>query len=73
MGPKFALHPDFVISASDGQEHFIGVSQLARLYQLRPGEYTVIDWRRPSTWLGQPDGLFHLYPRSDGNYGRPAC
>ena len=69
--PRFALHPDFVI-ADDGQEHYIGVAQLARLYQLRPGEYTVMDWRRPETCLGRDwDAYVHLYPRSDGKYGRP--
>lgn len=64
--PKYALHPGHVISKMDGEEHYIGVYQLARLYELDEGEYIV--WK---TLAYRYDDYVHLYPRYDGNYGRP--
>lgn len=72
--PKFALHPGWVISKTDGDDHRISAGQLARLYKLKTYEYIV--WRGSA--LASEDQLgrryedfIHLYPRYDGNYGRP--
>lgn len=65
---KYALHPGWITSKFDGEEHYIGISKLADLYELRPGEYHV--WQEPHDircW----DDYIHLYPSYDGNYGRP--
>lgn len=69
---KYALHPGYVTSKTDDDEHYIGIAQLARLYQLRSTEYIVWDDREPHASLrGTWDDYIHLYPRFDGNYGRP--
>lgn len=66
--PKYALHPGVVISRNDGQKHFIGVGALATLYRLRHYEYIVWDKdKHGRSW----DDYVHLYPKTDGNYGRP--
>ena len=71
MKPKYAIHPDFITSRTDGDHHFIGVSELVYLYKLKPSEYIVWDSRRPETYLGlDPDQYIHLFPRNDGNYRR---
>lgn len=72
MNKKFALHPGYITSKSDGDQHYIGSAQLARLYELRQSEYVVWDdmndRRQPQeVW----DRYIHLYPSYDGNYGRP--
>lgn len=69
---KYALHPGFITSERDGDLHYIGVAQLARLYQLRPSEYIVWDRKRPETYQGREwNDYVHLYPSYRGNYGRP--
>jgi hypothetical protein len=69
MLPKYALHPGYVISKNDGDEHYISAGQLARLYRLGPFEYCV--WVEPNIYLRVWEDYIHLYPRYDGNYGRP--
>jgi hypothetical protein len=69
---KYAVHPGFVISRIDGDKHFINSAQLARLYELDSDEYIVWNEREPRTYLGRrEEDYIHLYPRYDGNYGRP--
>jgi hypothetical protein len=67
---KYAIHPGWITSMVDGDSHYIGVGQLVRLYQLLPGEW--IRWELEADKAGRdPEGYIHLYPRFDGNYGRP--
>lgn len=65
--PRFLVCPGMVRAQHDGDWHYVGVAELVRLYELRPGEYLVDDGR-----LGVfSDDLLVLAPRYDGNYGRP--
>ena len=64
---RYIIHPDFVISQSDGQEHFIDYIRLIELYRLDPRE--CVDWRLCTT-RGKEDDI-HLYPRYDGKYEIP--
>lgn len=63
---KFVVCPGKVKSVNDGDWHYVGVAALVRLYELRPDEYVVAGRARGH------QGLVPLYPRRDGNYGRPA-
>jgi hypothetical protein len=67
---RYVLHPGHVISANDGQMHFIGGHRLARLYGLdiRSQIVELGDRRRRRDLPGD----VHLYPRFDGNYRLPA-
>lgn len=65
--PKYALHPGWVTSKKDGEDHYIGVALLERLYELRSNEYIV--WRDRGF---DAEEYIHLYPRYDGKYGRPS-
>jgi hypothetical protein len=69
MAKKYAIHPGWIRSKSDGDEHYVGIAQLASLYELSPSEYVV--WtdhdNRGRTWRD----YVHLYPSYEGNYGRP--
>lgn len=61
---KYILCPEYVVSQSDGDLHYIGTAQLARLYGLRPHE-----WIDGSDLRGRDTtGMIHLHPRTDGNY-----
>jgi hypothetical protein len=66
--PKYALHGGFVISRNDGDEHFVSAVKLIDLYELRPDEYCL--WSTNNYGRVWEDYV-HLYPRVDGNYGRP--
>lgn len=63
--PEFCLVPGFVISQQDGDEHYIGVGALSRLYRVQLGRCRIHDYRI----ISQCEGLVHLRPRADGNYG----
>jgi hypothetical protein len=68
---RYILHSGFVISASDGDRHYINTSKLARLYGLSPNDANVVcvdDYMRGVRWR---DGDIHLHPRMDGNYKLP--
>lgn len=68
MAKKYALHPGHIFSKSDHERHYIGASQLARLYELLPHEYIIWD----DTFDGRyREDYIHLYPSYEGNYGRP--
>lgn len=67
--PKYAIHPGWIRSQADGDEHYIGIGQLVRLYKLEPGEYCV--WVSPFNLGRVYTDYVHLFPRDDGNYGRP--
>jgi len=63
----YAIHPGWITSLYDGDRHYIGVGSLVRLYELRTGEW--IPWHNNKG--RDPNKYIHLYPRPDGNYGRP--
>lgn len=66
---RYAIHPGYVISKTDGDRHYIPAQILADLYGLRPDEYIIWDDQRPETYLGRrEEDYVHLYPRYDGNY-----
>ncbi len=68
----YALHPGYIYSRKDGDRHFIGMSQLVDLYQLRHDEVVVWDSERPETFLAKNwDDYIHLFPREDGKYELP--
>lgn len=67
------LHPGEITSKNDGDRHFIGGAQLARLYGVLPiDEVTTFDPRNPthSEEYEKHHGLsvIHLYPRREGDY-----
>jgi len=69
---RYYLHPGKVRSISDGEIHYIGVGQLARLYNLSLRSPNVIvqnDMYRED-YLGYTfrNGDIHLYPRERGDY-----
>jgi hypothetical protein len=64
--PRYALHPGWVTSKTDGDEHYIGLGQLIKLYKLRPGEY--FRWNEHGHLRND---YIHLYPNYHGLYGRP--
>lgn len=74
---RYAVHPDFVISKSDGGVHYIDARQLAWCYRLHPDQYIVIDdsmdRRTYAVQMRRAEelGLIHLYPRFDGDYTLP--
>ena len=63
---RYVLHPGYVVSASDGQEHFIGGPRLASLYRVDILDPRVVFGDMPG-YCEQP-GDIHLRPRSDGRY-----
>ncbi len=64
---RYVLHPGYVTSRNDGQRHYVGIAQLAKLYGL--------DIRAPNVAIAYglrslddlPDDV-HLYPRYNGDY-----
>lgn len=68
---RYVLHPGYVTSAADGQEHFIGGPRLAALYGVDIRDrWSVVFGDEPS-YREQP-GDVHLHPRYDGNYTLPS-
>ena len=74
MRPKYQLCPGVVVSATDGQEHYIGAMTLARLYGVDLRECVIYE---PAPWWTRSffeyedalcGGLIRLKPRRDGNY-----
>ena len=67
---RFAVYPGHVTSKNDGQEHFIGFSDLCRLYGVPHAE--CIDMSQPKNLQGfDAARLTALRPRYDGNYTLP--
>ena len=69
---RLFLHPGPVRSQNDGQRHFIGAQQLARLWGVPYKHARIMDMERPET-LGDTGfktepGDLHLYPNRGGNY-----
>jgi len=70
---KYALHPGYVRSKFDGDEHFITAGQLAHLHGVPMQECVVVPWDDPreNSLKGfKRDDLVHLYPSYHGNYRR---
>lgn len=68
--PDYRLHPGYVLSQYDGDEHYISAAVLADLYGVDLVKCHIVDSRRPSTMVGlrdNPDAI-HLFPRYDGGY-----
>lgn len=63
----YAVHPDWVTSQHDGDEHFINFTQLCQLYGICPDEAFV--WSDQS--LLDPYNYVHLYPDYYGMYRIP--
>lgn len=64
---RYVLHPGYITSAHDGQDHFIGGPRLARLYGVDIKQCVWID----RDYFPQT-GDIHLIPREDGDYRIPA-
>jgi hypothetical protein len=64
---RYVLHPGYVISATDRDQHFIGGPRLANLYgvDIRNCVYGDVPG------YSEQKGDVHLRPRIDGNYTLP--
>lgn len=65
---RYVLHPGYVTSKNDGQEHFIGGPRLARLYGVDIRECVFGDVPE----YQEQDGDVHLHPDYHGNYTPPS-
>lgn len=61
---RYVLHPGYVTSKSDGQEHFIGGPRLARLYGVDMRQCVFGD----VSGYREQKGDVHLRPDYHGNY-----
>ena len=67
---KYALCPGEVVSATDGDIHYISAKQLQELYGVNPKDcifYPDMSDPRNKHWIVPDDAIF-LHPREDGNY-----
>jgi hypothetical protein len=64
---RYVLHPGYVISKYDGQEHFVGGPTLAQLYGVNIHDCVFGDI--PS--YREQENDVHLRPRCDGDYRLP--
>ena len=67
---KYVVCPDFIISRTDGQRHYIGAAQLIRLYNVPAHECVVNEPPLIEGTLGfyQKRDMVFLRPRDDGDY-----
>lgn len=68
MKKKYSLHPGWITSKTDGQQHFIRADQLVRLYGVKREECFV--WNEYGS-NQEKAGTIALHPRYDGNYSLP--
>jgi len=66
MTIKYIIHPEYVVSKSDGQSHYISYSELIYLYELNPKE--CIRYQEGNFNLKDIKDAVHLYPLYQGNY-----
>jgi hypothetical protein len=60
------------MSNTDGQYHYIGARELARLYGVRMDQCVVRHYATSSRFGWRtPDGAIELHPRYDGDYTLP--
>jgi hypothetical protein len=70
---KYAIHPGYVTSKNDGEQHFISYGQLINLYGLKEKDCIVWDLEIPETWRGRNHKDYvHLYPKYNGRYILPS-
>ena len=74
---RYVLCPGYVRSRNDGQRHYVGPMDLARLYGVRIEQCEIYE---PAQWWPESyyrmaeeriRGLIKLAPRWDGNYTVP--
>ena len=66
---KYALHPGWVTSKTDGERHYISTEQLRYLYGLPRRDCIVWDRYMSDSIKGlNHDDYIHLHPRYHGNY-----
>ena len=66
---KYALHPGWVTSKTDGDRHHISTEQLINLYRLPRRDCIVWDRTVPDRIKGlNHDDYIHIYPNYHGNY-----
>ena len=66
---KYVLHPGFVSSAFDSDEHFVSSDHLVKLYGVSMADCVIDTEPEFTTW---DESMVHLYPRYDGNYSLDA-
>jgi hypothetical protein len=67
---KYALYPDYIISKTDGEKHYITAKDLARLYGVKMSECIIVETLDDILSTRDKD-LIALYPRYDGDYILP--
>lgn len=66
INKKYALHPGWVTSRYDREQHYITAGALAELYGLKPDQYVV--WIFPNNIGCEWSNYIHLYPKYHGDY-----
>lgn len=69
MERKYLVVPGYIHSKNDGDRHFIGASQLMRLYGVKPQQCSVVT--EDGSTYGRYKDMIVLRPRYDGNYTLP--
>ena len=64
MKRKYIVHPGYVISKEDGDEHFIRAEELMRLYKVDKSECYIYK----GLVYDMLEGYIHLYPDPTGKY-----
>lgn len=67
MEKKYLIWPDWVMSRTDGERHFISASRLIHLYGVNPDECHI----HRENGERDPIGLLVLAPKRDGDYTLP--
>ena len=68
----YAIHPGYVVSANDGDRHYIGADRLMFLYNVNPKDCNTWDITNPHTYRGKKwNEYIHLYPDKTGEYKIP--
>jgi len=65
---RFCIHPGFIRSENDGEQHYISAAQLIRLYNLNPAKDKVVIlnyYHDFNMFLPSEDDI-HLYPQYRG-------
>ena len=73
---RYVVHPGWVRSRNDGQDHFIRAGRLIHLYRVNPRECIIVPYPHTLADLDRaliiertlPPDVEHLYPRYDGHY-----
>ena len=69
MGKRFAIHPGFVRSGHDKDEHYVGYAKLIKLYGIPQGKCIRWDDNQPDTFRDRvASDYHHLYPSWTGDY-----